>query len=102
MTAGMAANSPSAVANSASAIPGATTARLVLLAPAMSLKLRMIPQTVPNRPRSEEHTSELQSLMRIWYAVFCMKKQNKRHRPQYSLAYFTLPVLQYLPKYIQN
>src|SRR3546814_2111691 len=26
-------------------------------------------------PRSEEHTSELQSLMRISYAVFCLKKQ---------------------------
>src|SRR3546814_4169630 len=25
--------------------------------------------------RSEEHTSELQSLMRIWYAVFCLKKK---------------------------
>src|SRR3546814_8913541 len=29
--------------------------------------------------RSEEHTSELQSLMRISYAVFCLKKQNKTH-----------------------
>src|SRR3546814_9551627 len=29
------------------------------------------------RYRSEEHTSELQSLMRISYAVFCLKKQNK-------------------------
>src|SRR3546814_5831032 len=28
-------------------------------------------------PRSEEHTSELQSLMRISYAVFCLKKTNK-------------------------
>src|SRR3546814_15517509 len=28
------------------------------------------------RHRSEEHTSELQSLMRISYAVFCLKKQN--------------------------
>src|SRR3546814_3190573 len=28
--------------------------------------------------RSEEHTSELQSLMRISYAVFCLKKQNKQ------------------------
>src|SRR3546814_7538957 len=28
----------------------------------------------PERPRSEEHTSELQSLMRISYAVFCLKK----------------------------
>src|SRR3546814_5171472 len=30
------------------------------------------------RQRSEEHTSELQSLMRISYAVFCLKKKNKR------------------------
>src|SRR3546814_5876791 len=29
------------------------------------------------RLRSEEHTSELQSLMRISYAVFCLKKKNK-------------------------
>src|SRR3546814_6235991 len=29
------------------------------------------------RPRSEEHTSELQSLMRISYAVFCLKKQKQ-------------------------
>src|SRR3546814_8664570 len=29
-------------------------------------------------PRSEEHTSELQSLMRISYAVFCLKKKKKR------------------------
>src|SRR3546814_3950030 len=29
------------------------------------------------RPRSEEHTSELQSLMRISYAVFCLNKKNK-------------------------
>src|SRR3546814_9685128 len=30
--------------------------------------------------RSEEHTSELQSLMRISYAVFCLKKKNNRPR----------------------
>src|SRR3546814_9923043 len=29
--------------------------------------------------RSEGHTSELQSLMRISYAVFCLKKKNKKH-----------------------
>src|SRR3546814_2435783 len=29
--------------------------------------------------RSEEHTSELQSLMRSSYAVFCLKKKNKTH-----------------------
>src|SRR3546814_4590978 len=32
--------------------------------------------------RSEEHTSELQSLMRISYAVFCLKKKNKNTLPQ--------------------
>src|SRR3546814_1295968 len=32
--------------------------------------------------RSEEHTSELQSLMRISYAVFCLKKKKKTHKEQ--------------------
>src|SRR3546814_2805881 len=32
--------------------------------------------------RSEEHTSELQSLMRISYAVFCLKKKKTTHRIQ--------------------
>src|SRR3546814_2888268 len=31
-------------------------------------------------PRSEEHTSELQSLMRISYAVFCLKKKKKHNK----------------------
>src|SRR3546814_6455928 len=34
--------------------------------------------------RSEEHTSELQSLMRISYAVFCLKKKNHQHIPEPS------------------
>src|SRR3546814_6594866 len=33
--------------------------------------------------RSEEHTSELQSLMRISYAVFCLKKKNKKTKQLY-------------------
>src|SRR3546814_3298343 len=32
----------------------------------------------PEGTRSEEHTSELQSLMRISYAVFCLKKKNRK------------------------
>src|SRR3546814_1489511 len=36
---------------------------------------------VPQDRRSEEHTSELQSLMRISYAVFCLKKKNKINHP---------------------
>src|SRR3546814_3614748 len=38
----------------------------------------------PNR--SEEHTSELQSLMRISYAVFCLKKKNKTHNTTHILT----------------
>src|SRR3546814_9319239 len=36
------------------------------------------PSHIVWRPRSEEHTSELQSLMRISYAVFCLKKKNNK------------------------
>src|SRR3546814_6402212 len=38
------------------------------------------------QPRSEEHTSELQSLMRISYAVFCLKKKKKKNR-QHKTTY---------------
>src|SRR3546814_5985900 len=34
--------------------------------------------------RSEEHTSELQSLMRISYAVFCLKKKKRQHHKEYK------------------
>src|SRR3546814_7248928 len=37
-------------------------------------------RTPPRSRRSEEHTSELQSLMRISYAVFCLKKKNKEQK----------------------
>src|SRR3546814_8612479 len=36
--------------------------------------------------RSEEHTSELQSLMRISYAVFCLKKKTSRHKTYHNLT----------------
>src|SRR3546814_1372652 len=39
--------------------------------------LRRRRRAVLRRPRSEEHTSELQSLMRISYAAFCLKKKIK-------------------------
>src|SRR3546814_3539364 len=38
----------------------------------------LIDQAAAETIRSEEHTSELQSLMRISYAVFCLKKKNTR------------------------
>src|SRR3546814_5072692 len=39
--------------------------------------------------RSEEHTSELQSLMRISYAVFCLKK--KKHKNNIKYLHITIP-----------
>src|ERR1700744_4818430 len=50
MTAGIAATRPIAVASSASAIPGATTARFVVCDFEMPIKLFMMPHTVPNNP----------------------------------------------------
>src|SRR3546814_2478583 len=48
------------------------------LRPVLPLKLRpadgVVPEPLPQLVRSEEHTSELQSLMRISYSVFCLKK----------------------------
>src|SRR3546814_4082535 len=47
------------------------------------LRGRFSSGTAPSRcrgwQRSEEHTSELQSLMRISYAVFCLKKKKNQH-----------------------
>src|SRR3546814_7803687 len=47
------------------------------------------PSTPPARMvgRSEEHTSELQSLMRISYAVFCLNKQKHKTQPQKKQNY---------------
>src|SRR3546814_6670246 len=49
----------------------------------LSLPLPRLPLQNLRRspPRSEEHTSELQSLMRNSYAVFCLKKTNNTHSP---------------------
>src|SRR3546814_7485435 len=47
------------------------------------------------KSRSEEHTSELQSLMRISYAVFCLKKKKKRKikNTQYTKTYSSQDLL---------
>src|SRR3546814_10251713 len=49
---------------------GAYAAHIAALIGAHIIKVKL--------PRSEEHTSELQSLMRISYAVFCLKKKNNK------------------------
>src|SRR3546814_3591228 len=47
--------------------------------PASSRQFRPLSFSTLKPGRSEEHTSELQSLMRISYAVFCLKKKKKQH-----------------------
>src|SRR3546814_4180246 len=46
----------------------------------MKMKMKFIADfTTSSATRSEEHTSELQSLLRISYAVFCLKKKNNKY-----------------------
>src|SRR3546814_9537120 len=43
---------------------------------------RTVGQAIAANPRSEEHTSELQSLMRTSYAVFCLKQKTTRKKQE--------------------
>src|SRR3546814_6425948 len=54
-----------------------------LLAPVAGRSHQDRPELRAQYRRSEEHTSELQSLMRISYAVFCLKKKKKQN-PHYN------------------
>src|SRR5438552_3538505 len=60
----MAAIRPIAVANSASAMPGATTASEVFFEAAIDWKLDMMPQTVPNRPSMTAFTTQCAWMIR--------------------------------------
>src|SRR3546814_4656395 len=50
---------------------------------------------VLDRERSEEHTSELQSLMRISYAVFCLKKKNNKNLYTFLLSSISYTIFIY-------
>src|SRR3546814_3816667 len=56
---------------------------LVPIEPAAMEDRQVIEWDKDDIDRSEEHTSELQSLMRISYAVFCLKKTNKRQKTKH-------------------
>src|SRR3546814_7404417 len=53
----------------------------------------------PSPLRSEEHTSELQSLMRISYAVFCLKKKNNRTHTTHASSNYITTHSQLISKY---
>src|SRR3546814_5185428 len=46
--------------------------------PDPAIRIDHVPNTIDSSMRSEEHTSELQSLMRISYAVFCLTNNNRQ------------------------
>src|SRR3546814_14174167 len=56
--------------------PGAQVVGVVLGEADARVVVQVVEQVEQRVVRSEEHTSELQSLMRISYAVFCLKKKN--------------------------
>src|SRR3546814_1510458 len=67
--------SPLGVVGAATA--GFVNSSLIGLGPVFAVGVGM---SIAEVSRSEEHTSELQSLMRISYAVFCLKKKKKNHK----------------------
>src|SRR3546814_1680502 len=62
----------------ARATPGVARLKASADAPIMSVVFTTYLLLSQRRGRSEEHTSELQSLMRISYAVFCLKKTTSK------------------------
>src|SRR3546814_957643 len=61
-------------------MPKSQRSALCSASPSTAMRISPWPDSAPISRRSEEHTSELQSLMRISYAVFCLKKKkNTNH-----------------------
>src|SRR3546814_7058312 len=54
-------------------------AQLKLVLACLLARGHLLIEDIPGMGRSEEHTSELQSLMRISYAVFCLKKKKTQY-----------------------
>src|SRR3546814_3147829 len=67
-----------------------STASVLVSRPAAGYR-RATPRTARDGSRSEEHTSELQSLMRISYAVFCLNKKNVTNKTQDDRTH-TIPI----------
>src|SRR3546814_8299187 len=64
-------------------ILNAAASRKIWMSPIQPIRSSRCGQSVgTEKKRSEEHTSELQSLMRISYAVFCLKKKKNKYKIQ--------------------
>src|SRR3546814_5218119 len=63
-------------------LAGTDSQRYLVASPPLLPAARRLFAGLAGLERSEEHTSELQSLMRISYAVFCLKKKNNKTKIQ--------------------
>src|SRR3546814_7905898 len=59
----------------------------LIIQPHPTLAIERRPAALELDRRSEEHTSELQSLMRISYAVFCLKKKKTNNTPKPNIKH---------------
>src|SRR3546814_8012263 len=64
--------------------PKPTSLAALFSTPPQPNALTLASLAFPQKSRSEEHTSELQSTMRISYAVFCLKKNKKTKKHNYT------------------
>src|SRR3546814_8730388 len=69
-------------------LPQKIQGRPIVMAPSCTMRYFPGPRKVKEimQSRSEEHTSELQSLMRISYAVFCLKKKQPQNDTNRQLS----------------
>src|SRR3546814_5123755 len=65
---------------------------------AIAMQVAFFVFTCVSWPRSEEHTSELQSLMRISYAVFCLKKKKQKTEETQVRIQYNNPIHQKMIK----
>src|SRR3546814_9079737 len=73
------------MSSSSTAMSNCSSRAVITVTTAMESNSGMLPKRgVEGSKRSEEHTSELQSLMRISYAVFCLKKKHIIVEKSYS------------------
>src|SRR3546814_7668789 len=73
-------SSPNAVATAMAPFPARAGIAAALIGTVQFTLAAISGSIAGHLQRSEEHTSELQSLMRISYAVFCLKKKKKRKK----------------------
>src|SRR3546814_2979210 len=81
--------SPPAIIGTASSEKTPLGSELASAQPIGAEAIALLNSLARSAGRSEEHTSELQSLMRTSYAVFCLKKKKNRTTSDYHTTHYT-------------